>query len=141
MRNVLRLVIAERIVPALGVRDRLVDKRRSTKNSLIECRMIRLTFEAPITNAERVAAFDFACKTRKLSVAAVARPQMGCSLGHLGEVLRGLRNGSDELRERIAVFIGGPVDVLFSPQHIERTRERQRENDRRTRDRHRPMMG
>lgn len=60
----------------------------------------------PFTPIERKAAFVATCTLKGLQKSVIARPQFGVSWQHLDYVLMGQREGSAELKEKIAEFVG-----------------------------------
>ena len=66
----------------------------------------------PMTPLQRKAAFRSAATLKEVSMATAAR-RLGVSYNHLMLVLAGTREGSLELKRRIADFIGyQPADVF-----------------------------
>jgi chemotaxis protein histidine kinase CheA len=65
-----------------------------------------------LTPIQRKAAF-MAAVTLRGSTRMAAAAELGVSWTHLLGVLDGLRTGSAELKRRIAIYVGMPVDQLF----------------------------
>jgi transcriptional regulator with XRE-family HTH domain len=69
----------------------------------------------PMTPLQRKAAFRSAATLAQVSMATAAR-RLGVSYNHLMLVLAGTREGSLELKHRIATFIGRPPADVFTLQ-------------------------
>jgi transcriptional regulator with XRE-family HTH domain len=69
----------------------------------------------PMTPLQRKAAFRSAATLNALSMSGAAR-RLGVSYNHLMLVLAGNREGSIELKTRLAKFLGYPVTDLFTIQ-------------------------
>jgi transcriptional regulator with XRE-family HTH domain len=69
----------------------------------------------PMTHLQRKAAFRSAATLAQVSMATAAR-RLGVSYNHLMLVLAGTREGSLELKHRIATFIGRPPADVFTLQ-------------------------
>ena len=74
----------------------------------------------PFTPLERKAVF-MAAVTMKETVKTKAAPEdLGVSWQHLDAVLLGERDGSKGLRERVAEYVGVPVDEFWTPPEVAR---------------------
>jgi hypothetical protein len=69
----------------------------------------------PMTPLQRKAAFRSAATLNEVSMAVASR-RLGVSYNHLMLVLAGTREGSIELKHRIATFIGHQVTDVFTLQ-------------------------
>jgi hypothetical protein len=73
----------------------------------------------PFTPLERKAVF-MAAVTLKETVKTKAAEEIDVSWQHLDAVLLGERDGSRELRERVAEYVGVPVDEFWTPPEVAR---------------------
>lgn len=62
----------------------------------------------PFTPIERKAAFVAACTLKNAHKSKVAEEEIGVSWTHLDAVLLGQRDGSTEVRDKIAAYVGVP---------------------------------
>lgn len=62
----------------------------------------------PYTPIERKAAFVAACTLKSAHKSKVALDEFGVSWTHLDAVLLGTRDGSEELRDKVAEYVGVP---------------------------------
>jgi hypothetical protein len=69
----------------------------------------------PMTPLQRKAAFRAAATLSEVSMAVAAR-RLGVSYNHLMLVLAGTREGSIELKNRVAEFVGHNVTDVFTLQ-------------------------
>lgn len=73
----------------------------------------------PFAPLERKAAF-MAAVTLKETVKTKAAEEIGVSWQHLDAVLLGERDGSKELREKVADYVGVPVDEFWTKPEVAR---------------------
>jgi hypothetical protein len=76
----------------------------------------------PMTPLQRKAAFRSAATLQQVSMATAAR-RLGVSYNHLMLVLAGTREGSLELKQRVATFIGHKAADVFTLQKPKRDQD------------------